>query len=459
MRRAQTLAAVLLAVLLAGGAAYADRELGADQLGSGSTPAVSSGEWFCPHGGGEEGWEVVLQVANPGEKAASIRVRTLGGRRAEEASTFTVEPGSSVEVPVSGDGRGRASMVEWFDQWVAVGWLSHAGGDEGGAAAEPCTATAGRRWLLPDGTTEEEEQEDSLVVMNPFARRAVFSVVLLSDGRGAPVIHSDLTDVELPPYRSRAIPIDEFVSGERTVSAVVEASLGRIAAGTLGVTATGGIRSSLGYLGEPATELTFPGGDDVGRTDLVVMTTSTDRVPLAADLLENEIEQPFPGLSDSAPPAESGRTYPATTEGPASILLRSEGPGVAAARRTFGVESDQASTAGAVPGQAWLVLPAVLGSPSHPKLVLSNPGTEPAVVTLSYLAPASAPSVTVTVPPHRTVGAPREFVEAGPRGAVLAVATGGTFVPAAASYSLGREGFATYAVALGVPIPDPWVPP
>jgi hypothetical protein len=55
--------------------------------------------------------------------------------------------------------------------------------------------------------------------------------------------------------------------------------------------------------------------------------------------------------------------------------------------------------------------------------------------------------------------APKAFVEAAPQGAVLAVAEAGTFVPASASYSLGREGFATYAVALGIPIPAGWVLP
>jgi hypothetical protein len=38
------------------------------------------------------------------------------------------------------------------------------------------------------------------------------------------------------------------------------------------------------------------------------------------------------------------------------------------------------------------------------------------------------------------------------------MADDGTFVPAAASYSRGREGFATYAVALGIQIPAAWIP-
>jgi hypothetical protein len=42
--------------------------------------------------------------------------------------------------------------------------------------------------------------------------------------------------------------------------------------------------------------------------------------------------------------------------------------------------------------------------------------------------------------------------------AILAVTSDGAFVPVAASYSLGRDGLAAYAVSRGVPIPDGWVP-
>ena len=61
--------------------------------------------------------------------------------------------------------------------------------------------------------------------------------------------------------------------------------------------------------------------------------------------------------------------------------------------------------------------------------------------------------VTVEVPPLSTVTAPKAFVAAASMSSVLATATSGTFVPASASYALGREGFATFAVAVGVRIP------
>ncbi|MGH2635269.1 MAG: DUF5719 family protein [Actinomycetota bacterium] len=458
MRRSQAIAAGMVAVLLVGGAAYADRELGPrppDE--SPATSVAASGEWFCPHGGGETDWEVFLQVANPGEEPAAIRVRTLGSKRPTEPQTLTVEPGSFLRVPVPADGRGRASMVEWFDQWVGVGWIAHAGGDEGGVAAEPCAAAAGSRWLLPDGTTETDDNEDHVVVMNPFARDAVFSVVLLSDRREA-VVHSELTDLVLHPYRSRVIRLNDFVKGERTVATLVDVSVGRVAAGTLGISRAGGIRSTTGYLGQPGAQLTFPGGADAGRTDLAVMNAGLERVVLGADLLGKETEQPFAGLADSTPPPESGRTFPTTTDGPTSVVFTAGGPGVAATRRTFGVVSDQAASNGAAPAGAWLILPAVAGSPSHPGLVLANPGTTPAEVALSYLGSAPEQQVIVTVPADRTATVPKEFVEAAPEGAVVAVASSGTFVPAAASSSLGREGFAAYAVALGIPIPAEWLP-
>jgi hypothetical protein len=130
------------------------------------------------------------------------------------------------------------------------------------------------------------------------------------------------------------------------------------------------------------------------------------------------------------------------------------GQDVAAVRRTFGVVSDQASVTGALPASSWIVLPAVAGEPSNPGLVLANPGIEPAVVTLSFLSPGPAEQISVSVPPDSTVEAPERFLRVAPEAGVRAEARSGTFIPAAASYSLGHDGFATYAVALGIAIPE-----
>ena len=61
--------------------------------------------------------------------------------------------------------------------------------------------------------------------------------------------HGSLTDVVLRPFRSVAFDVGDVVLGEPTVSALVDVSVGRVAAATLGVSGAGGIRSALGYLG------------------------------------------------------------------------------------------------------------------------------------------------------------------------------------------------------------------
>jgi hypothetical protein len=157
-------------------------------------------------------------------------------------------------------------------------------------------------------------------------------------------------------------------------------------------------------------------------------------------------------LAESSLPPMSARTFPATTSVPSSVRLGVSGDRMAAVRRTFGTVSDQAAVDGAEPASSWVVLPTVAGSPSHPGLVLANPGTEPAEVVLSFLSPGPDQQVTVTVPPQSTVAAPEAFLSVAPEVGVSATASSGTFIPASASYSLGLEGFAGYAVALGIPI-------
>ena len=108
-----------------------------------------------------------------------------------------------------------------------------------------------------------------------------------------------------------------------------------------------------------------------------------------------------------------------------------------------------------------MVLPSVAGPPAHPGLILSNPGDVPAVVKLSVLpsGPGTIPApVTVTIQPGRTIAGPKLFVTVKRFAAILATAESGTLVPAAASYSLGQKGIATYAVSLGVPVPEAWIP-
>jgi len=461
--RAQPLAAIVVVVVVAAGGVYVQRVVGPAPAEAAPPGTAPSGAWFCPHGGGSD-WEVVLHIANPGDDPVRVRLRSFGERKPAPAESYFVEPQTGLAVPVAAEDRGQGTVVEYFGGWVAAGWVAHAGGDEGGVAAEPCLPGAGRRWLVPDGTTETKLQDSYMVVMNPFAVDAVLTVTLFTEQR-RPIRTEVWSNFVLPAERSVAFHLNEKALGERTVSAEVVVSVGRVAAASLGVSVQGGIRSAVGHLGSPPGLVILPGGGDQGRTDLVVVNPGAEKAEIGALLHGRDAQQAVGSLEGATQGLESATTYPVATEGPSTIELRAgpAGFGVAAVRRTFGVSSDQGATAGSTkPTAFWVVLPAVAGAPYNPRLFLANPGADPIDVTLSLLpsevgAAVPAP-ILITVPAGRTVSVPGEFLDGQPPGAVLAVAAGGTFVPVAASYSLGREGFATYAVAIGVPIPHFWMP-
>jgi hypothetical protein len=191
------------------------------------------------------------------------------------------------------------------------------------------------------------------------------------------------------------------------------------------------------------------------------MNTGDARPELEATMLSKKTSQPLGSLVQNAPNSGSAQPYPVSMEEPSAIDVRST-PGTVVALRTLGISADQGSTGGAsAPAAHWVVLPSIAGTPAHPGLILANPGDVPAVVQLSLLPPSPGivpPPVTVTVRPGRVVAGPKLFVTAKPFAAILVTAESGTLVPAAASYSLGQDGNATYAVSLGVPIPDSWMP-
>jgi hypothetical protein len=466
--RGQLLAAVLVVAAVAAAAIGLDRTVGTKGMGGASPATAPSGAWFCPHGGGKE-WQATLEVANPGDEPVRIRVTGMSEARPSAPVTATVEPGREVLLPDASPSRGAASLVEYFGGWVAAGWVSHAGGGEGGVAAEPCAPTAGRTWLLPDGSTQlaedatgprsERLQDSYVVVMNPFATEAVFSLTLYTD-KDAPVQVGEWTHRVLKPFRSRAFYVNEQRLGYATVSTTVQAEVGRVVASSLDVSAVGGIRSSLGQLAPAPEKAVLPAAFDQGRTELIVMNPTSERVRTTGTILGRSDPQPLGGPDAAETNVESAQTFPVTTDGPSSIDVETP-PGTAVVRRTYGKVSDQGATGAGVPASAWVMLPAVAGPPSHAGAVIANPGSQPVEVTLSYLPSGTEPPpdpITVSVPGLRAVAVPAEFVQARPQGAILAVSSGGTFVPASASYSLGREGYAAFAVALGVPVPETWVP-
>ncbi len=459
--RGQLVAAisVLASVLAAGSYVEAAGPAAPDTARAVGAP---SGAWFCPHGGGP-GWEVTLELANPGREPVDVRVTHLSTRRPAGGEPLTVPAGAQLQVPFRANDRGSGTFVEFFGGWIAAGWVAHAGGDDSGVAAEPCADAPSRRWYLPDAATMESD-DAWLVVMNPFSETAVVSLSLFVEG-GPPIRIGAWTNVPIKPFRAEAFHLNQNAEGYEAVGTLLDVPGGRVAAATLGLSSDGGARSTIGQP-EATGRSILPASFDQGRSDLFVMNTLDVDADVTGSLFDRDVtaslEVDLRAIRGTPPAAASSTAYQFTTEGPSTVDVTAP-PSVAFARRTFGVSSDQGSTVAAeAPDGAWVLLPAVAAGPSKPGLALANPGDDPADVTLSFLPSGTEPPpkpIEVTIPAGRTINAPREFLERKPRSAVLAVASTGTFVPAFASYSLGREGVAGYAVSLGVRVPSGSAPP
>lgn len=457
--RGQFFVAVVLAGALAG-AGVALESLGVEPRGGGPPGAAFSGAWLCPHGGGAR-WAVTLTAANPGPEAVGLRVRTFGSKAPSAPQEFTVEPGTEVRVPVQARTRGAASSVEYFGGWAAVGWAAEAKGDASGVAAEPCLPSAGRSWLVPDGTSEQGH-DDAIVVMNPFAADAVVTVTLFFDPAGEreqPLVPKAWSELVIRGRRSVALRLNPQALGERTVGAFVEASLGRVAVASLGITKAGGIRSAIGVAGELGGSVILPGGADGGQSDVVVVGPLEEPTVLVGRILGTEGVGPATGLEDASVRSRSARSFPVITEGASAIEVTApDAGGFAAVRRSFGSGADQGATAGAPqPRRAWIVPPPVLTHRVAPRLFLANPTEDPATVTLTLLPTSGAAEVpapiTLTVPGGSTVSAPAEFTAAVPLASVLVEASDGAIVPTVVATV--REG-PGYAVVGGIPLPARW---
>jgi hypothetical protein len=466
--RSQLVAAIVVAAIAVATGVVLQRGVGSRAF-AGSPPATApSGAWFCPHGGGS-GWHATLEVANPGEQPVDIRVTRLSGARPAPPRMYTVKPGAELLLSERSASRASSSIIEYFGGWVGAAWVSRAGGDEGGVAAEPCSPTAGSRWLMPDGSTRLAEDATAgrppptldswVIVMNPFAADAVLSIVLYTD-HDEPVRVGEWTNIVLKPFQSRAFYLNEQRLGYTTVSTTVEARIGRVVAASLDVSAIGGVRSALGQVAPVPSGAVMPGGFDEGRTELVVMNPTSTQVRTTGTVLGRSDPRPLDAADDGRADRESAQTFPLTTEGPSSVDI-SVPAGTAAVRRTYGKSSDQAVTGPGVPARAWVILPAIGGRPSHGGAVIANPDAQSVDIRLSFLPSGTDPPpepIMMHVAGMRAVAVPSGFVQARPMGAIQAVASDGVFVPVAASYSLGREGVAAYAVSRGVPIPEGWVP-
>ncbi|MEX0991059.1 MAG: DUF5719 family protein [Actinomycetota bacterium] len=436
-------------------AAVALGRLGTAPTSAAEGGAARSGSWYCPHGGGE-GWEVRLQVANPGEEPVRVRVASFGEEGpAGEPAEFEIGARSVRSINVPADALGAGAMVEYFDGFAAAGWVTESADEKdvpGGVAAEPCTRDVGTRFLLPDGTAARGEDAYA-VILNPFAQPAVFTVRLYTPGE-RPV---ETPEQVLRPHHASAIHLNEFgVLGQPTVAAEVKVSVGRVSAATLGQTKGGGLRASVGVVSGSPQGRVLPGGLDTGTADLAVMNTTTERIELEAHSFTGSGDRTTAGAQGQPVSPESAATFRPLTTDPTTLYVAAANAAIVTGRRTSGTDGDRASTVGVPYGTTgpWVVLPAVGGRrPFDTRLYISNQSPDVAAeVTVTLLG---AEGVSLGRDQQRLSLKPRvtayvELPHEAPHAAVLVESTGAEVVPAFTSYSNDRTG---YAVSVGVPSP------
>ena len=450
--RGGLLAIVVVAALVGGGGAYLEHVVGPRTPTGTPASAAPSGAWYCPHGGGPKGWAASLSVTNPGPREVRARITSYGHGGVTEERDVAVPARANVRVTVPAEERGSASMVEFFGGWVAASWVASAGGEESGVAAEPCASAPGRSLVMPDGTTEKS-QDAYVVVMNPFDAESVFSLTIVTEDRT--VRSKDWSNFLLPPRRTAVFHLNDKVLGDTTVAAVLQVSLGRVAASSLGIADKGGIRSAIGAPAE-GSRLVLPGTTDAGPSEVPVLDPGGQALTYGLVQLSDAGPVRVEGLGRERLAPGADTTEHLTASGSAVLLQPSGGGRVAAARRSFGLEGDQGSTNGVVPRAAWLLSSAAAGSSDDARVFLANPRQRPVEVHLRALSDSGPGEETsLSIPAGSTVQAPPELLGGDAFGSVVAMADRGTFVPVEASYS-AKGG--DYAVAAGVPIPTRWIP-
>ena len=154
MKRLQALVALLVLVLLVGGAAYADREF-EPSAGTGRTARRAPGPGSARRAGVPRGGRSSCRSPNPGDRPATLHVRSLGSGRPSRRRRSRWSRGRSCRSP----SRDAAGVEPTWSSGSGNGWASGGSrtpGRRGGRRGRPCAPAAGERWLLPDGTTKTE---------------------------------------------------------------------------------------------------------------------------------------------------------------------------------------------------------------------------------------------------------------------------------------------------------------
>ncbi|CAN5857486.1 hypothetical protein BH20ACT7_BH20ACT7_16580 [soil metagenome] len=221
-RRRSLAVLVVLAVLLAGGAAV-------DLLGVPAavpTPRAvaqdpaDAGRWYCP-ATAARGESAVVEVATVGDRASRVTVDRYAGGAVATDPIRTVQPGAAVRIGLSAS---HPSVVRWEGGPVAVTWRA-TGRTQ--TIAAPCEAAPSGRWYTA-GFDTTLGSTSALHLFNPFTEDATVGLTFATPDGPVRLVATD--NLVVPAGRSRRLELGRFQPEVADLGVIAEVSAGRVVA-------------------------------------------------------------------------------------------------------------------------------------------------------------------------------------------------------------------------------------
>ncbi|MGI8773622.1 MAG: DUF5719 family protein [Actinomycetota bacterium] len=271
-----------------------------------------------------------------------------------------------------------------------------------GTGAAPCSAEAGDKWFLPQGSSARGFNE-RIVLYNPFPSEAVVRVRFLTGkGERSPAA---LQEIPVASEGTTSIKVNDFILQQNVLGAEITAVRGRIAAWKVlfarAPDSPPGVGFSIGAR-EAAPEWFFPAGGVGADIDerISLMNPGDEEAIVTISLITDDgIVQP-PAYVEFPIPRGSSRQLAlrkqvGDLEGPVSVIVRSENDVPIVGERTVfydgegfhGFSSELGATSAA---NRWWLGPAVR-EPQRDSVIVMNVGDRDTTVSLRILFESGAP--------------------------------------------------------------------
>lgn len=368
--------------------------------------SARSSAWYCPGA-----------PVTGGLGEASVVVANAGGRRLTGTVTVFPNTGEIRRAPIAVGPSSRAAvriadlvtspfasaLVE-LDGGEAVAEIATTG--PLGDSVAGCASSASSSWYFAEGVTTRDAGE-VLLALNPFPDDAVVDVVFSTEeGTVSP---QALTGLLVKGQGLTAINVGDFVQRRESVSTRLVARTGRLVVSRVqtfdgtGVGGRKGVSVGLGAAA-PGPIWYFPEGlvaDGLNERFLVYNPGTTEaqvELSLALDSGEAEpLRLTIPRESRLAVNASDESRIPKNV--PHAVTVRAvEGPDVVVERAVDGAAPSARTgvsiTLGArLPALRWATAAGAADDNNDHWVLVQNPGTQPARVTLNFLADGSATPV------------------------------------------------------------------